>query len=68
MFCCERLLGRQRQTVSVRIPQTRKSSFLNLVPWSPPSSFYLNENCNPILRHSRFFEIAVCSQQHGIHA
>jgi len=49
MFCCESLLDRQRQTVWIRIPQTRKSSFLDLVPWSPPPSIYLIENCNPIL-------------------
>jgi hypothetical protein len=49
MFCCESLPGRQRQTVWVRIPQTRRSSFLDLVPWSPPPSIYLIEDCNPIL-------------------
>jgi hypothetical protein len=33
MFCCESLLGWQWQTVRVRTPQTRKSSFLDLVPF-----------------------------------
>ena len=69
MFCRERLLGRQWQTVWVRIPPTRKSSFLDLVPWSPPPSIYLIENCNPISSATRASsKLPFVGQRYGVHA